>query len=373
MCSANYFHRMLVVKWVFLFVLIHEFTALGAYRVTMSSEIMLHQQEPQQEEYDLPPAYVLPPAYQAPSWAYPANATFRWPWAKYMDPDKLLGAGAYGVAWLWTMKTGEQCAGKSVVWKRTKHCVPRLLYAEIAAMSLSVLRHPNIVRLYDFYPRCDLRDQASCEAAWCNQAQPVNMLLEPALGGEVNKTAGRYSKGMETMFGMSGDRRLRLWLMILVDSLRGLNHMHQNLWLHRDLKPSNIWEVTKDSACVDTMTCEFVLGDLGFATYMANTNTSAGSPYYSPPEAEWTFKGDIYSLGVTMQVLIAGKKKPVRIKASDELTKLVNLMADTDAAKRPLTGAALYKAEALVASANGGQPKSIREAQQLPCVPTYLL
>lgn len=234
----------------------------------------------------------------------------RTPWADLIDPKGLvLGKGAFGTASLHGLK--KPCAGEVVV-KTIRDCKEKFLNHEIEM--LKALEHPNIVRMYSYYPRKD----------FC-QSVPY-ILMEPAMAGELDKSTWKVLGGwvgrFKGWFGegtLRGESKAKILLMAVIDSLRGLAFMHGKRILHRDLKPPNIWGLASSSACIENWSCRFVLGDLGLATEIQNdddrTYETWGTPVYMPPEASveggfWTFKGDVWALGISLhEILLAWNKK----------------------------------------------------------------
>jgi NIMA (never in mitosis gene a)-related kinase 1/4/5 len=82
--------------------------------------------------------------------------------------------------------------------------------------------------------------------------------------------------------------------------------VHDRKIIHRDLKTQNIF-LTKDGI--------IKLGDFGIARVLSHTRekckTMVGTPYYLSPEIidskEYSFKTDLWSLGVILYELCANK------------------------------------------------------------------
>ncbi|MGL4552901.1 MAG: protein kinase domain-containing protein [Gemmataceae bacterium] len=96
----------------------------------------------------------------------------------------------------------------------------------------------------------------------------------------------------------------------------GLQHAHEKGLVHRDLKPGNLM-----LARVDTLAARVVIIDWGLAKMAGDTvpddaytsfGTAMGTPDYLAPEQardahSVDIRADIYSLGVTLYALLAGK------------------------------------------------------------------
>jgi serine/threonine protein kinase len=87
--------------------------------------------------------------------------------------------------------------------------------------------------------------------------------------------------------------------------INGYNNMQSRGIIHRDLKPANIF--LKSS--------EVKIADFGFAMKQSDckkySSYNVGSPVYMPPEAlnenKYSFKSDIWALGVIYYEMLTGK------------------------------------------------------------------
>lgn len=147
------------------------------------------------------------------------------------------------------------------------------------AVSTASLRHPNIVRVYDF----DIQ-----------QGTPFLVLDYAPNGSLASKHKGQ-----------------RLSLDTIVEYLKqiapALQYAHDNNLIHRDIKPDNILIGSQG---------ELLIGDFGIAviaktgrTSIQSTYNIGGTPYYMAPEM---FRGkpekasDQYSLGIMVYTWICG-------------------------------------------------------------------
>lgn len=158
----------------------------------------------------------------------------------------------------------------------------RLFQQEAAA--LFKLKHPNIVRVLNFFHAKDT----------------VYMVMEYRPGKNLQRYIGKHNGNLSENF-------LR---MIFPPLLEGLRLVHETGFLHLDIKPSNI------HLCPGGIP---LLLDFG-AVHPRNTTrklqiTQVITPGFSPVEQQdlsgyvgpWT---DIYSIGATMRACIAGVSPP---------------------------------------------------------------
>jgi serine/threonine protein kinase len=152
------------------------------------------------------------------------------------------------------------------------------------ARNLFRLSHPNIVRVVDLIDTPDLK------------AFVMDFIEGESLKAVIER--GNISK-----------ENLNLWLNQMLDAL---GYCHQNGLIHRDIKPSNFM--------VDKH-CNIKLLDFGIAKNLNNggeytqtgTSQMLGTPIYMSPEQVLETKtvnerSDIYSLGVVLWQMLAGKK-----------------------------------------------------------------
>lgn len=243
------------------------------------------------------------------------------------DPPKKLGAGTFGVAM--KVKLRETCGGSAVVVKKVKldASLPSQLFWNELQIQSAVGLHPNLVTLYDYYPR-NPRDWTS--EGW------VYLLMPLAGGGELDRLyqadlrSTGASKGVIEDWGQwftswvavgqesqYGTRNLMIARMT-VDLFRGLSKLHAAGYVHRDLKPANIW-ASKRNCNATLRSCKYMIGDFGLATTAeAALNKGGGTPAFQPPEIYgsyaaarfstarigWTEKGDVWALGLTLVTLL---------------------------------------------------------------------
>ena len=105
---------------------------------------------------------------------------------------------------------------------------------------------------------------------------------------------------------------------IMNQVINGYNNIYARGIIHRDLKPANIFLRNSDVK----------IADFGFAMKQNDckkySSYNVGSPVYMPPEAlnenKYSFKSDIWALGVIYYEMLTGKT-PWRAKTEKELAK----------------------------------------------------
>ena len=147
------------------------------------------------------------------------------------------------------------------------------------ALSASSLAHPSIVEMYDV-----------------GVDDGLYFIVMEYVDG----------KTIKQLIKKRGNLTLSEAIDIMLQLTDGMSHAHDSYIIHRDLKPQNI--MIKDDG-------QIKITDFGIAmalnsTQLTQTNSVMGSVHYLPPEQASghgsTIKSDIYSLGMTMYVLISG-------------------------------------------------------------------
>jgi serine/threonine protein kinase len=168
---------------------------------------------------------------------------------------------------------------------------------EREARVIAMLRHPNIVQVFDFDSY---------------QNQPY-LVMEYVPGTSL----GNYLRALHR-------KNQRLDYLQVLDLLKkiadALTYAHKNNVIHRDVKPSNILltsrtaPVSEDGALPEDV--EPILTDFGLVRFtQSNKQTSTGSitgtpAYMSPEQARGDrvdTRTDVYSLGITLYEMLAGR------------------------------------------------------------------
>ena len=142
----------------------------------------------------------------------------------------------------------------------------------------------------------------------------------------LGRTGGNYFYAMEFVEGetlaklikRSGRLEVKLALEIATQVAAGLAAIHEEHLVHRDIKPTNIMVKLKEGGSV---TAKII--DLGLAKTVdesaseagiSSPGTFAGTPEFASPEqfagVAVDIRSDLYSLGVTLWVMITGKTIP---------------------------------------------------------------
>jgi serine/threonine-protein kinase len=151
------------------------------------------------------------------------------------------------------------------------------------ARTLAQLTHPNIVPVY-----------------FVARQRDVPCFVMPFVEGEP----------LSALLAREGALALPVVLRIARDVAFGLDFAHQSGVLHRDVKPENI--------LIDASTGRSLLGDFGIAKALAHSSlgtgpgTFVGTPRYMSPEQvtgerDIDARSDIYSLGIVVYEMLAGK------------------------------------------------------------------
>ena len=210
-----------------------------------------------------------------------------------MDNDKYIGRlldGRYEI--LEVIGTG----GMAVVYKARCHRLNRLVAVKILkddyiqdeefrrrfraeGEAVGMLSHPNIVSVYD--------------VSSSNQADFIVMELIDGITLKQYMEKRGYLNWKETLH-------------FAIQIAKALEHAHSRGLVHRDIKPHNVMVLKNGSVKV---------ADFGIARVMAKSNTltkeALGSVHYISPEqakgGRVDNRSDIYSLGIVMYEMIAGR------------------------------------------------------------------
>jgi calcium/calmodulin-dependent protein kinase I len=228
------------------------------------------------------------------------------------DVGAQLGRGRFSKVCEATHKlTGVKSAVKIIDKSKLQPTEKELLRTEIAILKL--VRHPNIIRLYDVY----------------EDRQYIFIVTELVSGGELfNRIVGR---------ARYTEAEARLVMRPLLESV---NYLHRLGIVHRDLKPENI-------LCGEALT-DLKIADFGLSKLVHPEELMkmpCGTLNYVAPEVlalvGYGREADIWSLGVIMYLLLRGEL-PFYGKAKSEViqkTLHAEINLETDAAWRSVSPA----------------------------------
>lgn len=166
---------------------------------------------------------------------------------------------------------------------------------------LHELDHPNIVKYYETY----------------EDDFYINLIMEYLSGEDLFKVISmkKYNNYSEKDAAE-----------IMTYIFKALSFIHNKKIVHRDIKPENILFGVPG----DYQTLKLI--DFGLSTHtLSKIGKSVGSPYYMAPEiidGSYTFKTDIWSVGVILYVLMTGKY-PFNANSQEEIfTKIKKIPYD---------------------------------------------
>ena len=197
---------------------------------------------------------------------------------------KSLGKGSYGQVFLVkSIQTQKEYALKETIITKKKEVFLYFTMNEINI--LSKLNNPFIISL-----KCAFKTQLD------NDIEKLGIIMEYVDNGDLNKLL-IDCKYDEIYFE---EKRILNWLFQVC---LALIYLQKNDVIHRDIKPSNIFLMADDS---------IKLGDFGISKKVSLSSDITffiGTPRYTSPEIinkkDFSFKTDIWSLGVTFLELIS--------------------------------------------------------------------
>ncbi len=161
-------------------------------------------------------------------------------------------------------------------------------------------------------------------------------------------------------------RPIRDVVIAMQHAVLGLQGIHIREGFHRDITPRNILVSFDPDGRWRIKLIDFGLGQTPNPQSGSMTRNFGGTPGYIAPEVEagddYTWRADIYSLGVVFRELLTGlKTKPIFNfnPPPTELTKLIDGMTEQDPLKRPNTQYIFQQLESYL-------NKSVEQPVQLP-------
>ena len=178
---------------------------------------------------------------------------------------------------------------------------------------LKSIDHPNIIKFYDFF----------------DDPSHLHIVMEMCTGGEL------FDRIVES--GTICESKAAQYLKKVMGAV---NHLHLLGICHRDLKPQNfLFENKSEDA-------ELKIIDFGLSNKFNNTlgtavamKTFVGTPYYIAPEillGNYDIKCDLWSLGVTMYVMLTGEYPFAGENQHEVFTKISSSSVEMD--MRPVQG-----------------------------------
>lgn len=199
----------------------------------------------------------------------------------YYQFIKVLGHGQFGTVREAVKKSAVPNSKTYAIKSISKEKVQKkfnLMKRELEALSL--IDHPNIVRLYEIY----------------EDEKYLHLVMDHCKGGDL----------YDYLLNKGSLNELEV-MSIMLKMFSAINHLH-TMWIcHRDLKPDNFLLVSKDSGS------EVKLADFGMSVRFGSEemHTVVGTPYYLAPEVYLGSYGkecDVWSLGVVLYFLLSGKQ-----------------------------------------------------------------
>jgi calcium-dependent protein kinase len=215
----------------------------------------------------------------------------------YYDFGPIIGHGSFGnvrIATRKLLRARQQFAVKSIPKSRVKSDI-RLLQRELRI--LKSVDHPNIIKLHDVY----------------EDPKFLHLVQEYCSGGELFEKIvdrGNYTENEASS--------------LMYKLLHAINHLHNQNICHRDIKPENILYKSKEA------NSEIKLIDFGLSYKFGEAeemHTIVGTSYYVAPEVlekRYGMECDIWSLGVILYLLLAGKPPFAGSDKNDIFNKIQN-------------------------------------------------
>ena len=196
--------------------------------------------------------------------------------------EGLLGRGGMGSVFLAThVHLKKKAALKVLLEQFSEDASIKSRFVNEASL-LHDLQHKNIVQLREFF----------------EENGRLVLVMEYVDGRPLDKMIG------QDVCPIPWEKALPLFIQIL----DGIGYAHSKGIVHRDIKPANILISKEGQVKVTDLGIAKIAGEQG----MTRTGTNLGTPYYESPEQiqgarEVDHRSDIYSLGMTLYEMLAGR------------------------------------------------------------------
>ncbi|PRP85286.1 putative serine/threonine-protein kinase/receptor [Planoprotostelium fungivorum] len=157
-------------------------------------------------------------------------------------------------------------------------------------LTLSTLRHPEIVQMYGY----------------CNKGSEVHLVTEFVANGSLDAIVDKPMKGIQEN------------LKILISLARAMIYLHSHNIIHRDLKPGNV--LMQDLSLGTVKVCDFGLSGTNERVY--------GTPGYAAPELsiqdiQHTDKVDVFSFAIIAWELFTRRRAWTHYKFSAAICRAI--------------------------------------------------
>ncbi|CBZ27060.1 putative protein kinase [Leishmania mexicana MHOM/GT/2001/U1103] len=227
---------------------------------------------------------------------------------------RAIGRGAFSTVWLLiNNRTGKTVVGK--LSDASHSSSASKAFAEAEVENMRCCNHPNIISLIETF----------------EAGEKSLYILEYANAGDLQAQVDtRAQPPPGTNDGTPIPYREDEVLVIFAQLGLAIRYLHDRRIMHRDLKTSNV---------LLTRSGLIKLGDFGFSRQYQESvsgevgKTFCGTPYYLAPEMwrrqSYSYKADIWSLGVIMYELLA-LKKPFQATNLSDLMEMVTRQGSFD-------------------------------------------
>ncbi|AIN98378.1 protein kinase, putative [Leishmania panamensis] len=263
---------------------------------------------------------------------------------------RAIGRGAFSTVWLLIdNKTGQTVVGKLSDASHSSSASKAFATAEVENMRCC--SHPNIISLIENF----------------EAGEKSLYILEYANAGDLQTQVDtRAQPPPGTNDGSPIPYREDEVLVIFAQLGLAIRYLHDHRIMHRDLKTSNV---------LLTRSGLIKLGDFGFSRQYQESvsgevgNTFCGTPYYLAPEMwqrqPYSYKADIWSLGVIMYELLA-LRKPFQATNLSELMEMVTRQGSFDPLPEELYSSDMISLVKQMLKVNPSERPSINEILALP-------